>query len=251
MNNIIESLYNRKSVRAFEPTPIADEVKRELIGCAAQAPTAGNQMLYTIIDVTDPAVKEKLAILCDDQPFIATAPVVLVFVADCTRWYQSYLLAGCRPRDLREGDLMLAYADACIAAQNVVVAAESLGLGSCYIGDILENKEETQALLCLPTRCVPACMLVIGYPTAGQLARKKPARFGAGFYLCENRYKELGRNELTALYNDRCARNGQRIIKPFDDYMREFCERKYNAPFSAEMSRSVAEYIKEFNRREE
>ena len=60
--------------------------------------------------------------------------MVLVFVADCQRWYDGFAAAGCAPRPPREGDLLLAAADAAIAAQNTVVAAESFGLGSCYIG---------------------------------------------------------------------------------------------------------------------
>ena len=87
---------------------------------------------------------------CDNQPFIARAPLVLLFLADYQRWFDYYMLSGvedlCRRRGepLRkpqEGDLFLACNDALIAAQTAVVAAESLGIGSCYIGDIMENYE--------------------------------------------------------------------------------------------------------------
>lgn len=246
MNKIIDSLYHRKSVRVFEPTPIAPDIKDILLDCAAQAPTAGNQMMYTIIDVTDETLKAKLSVLCDNQPFISTAPIVLVFLADTRRWYNSYLVAGAQPRDPSAGDLMLAFADACIAAQNIVVAAESLGLGSCYIGDILENKEEVQGLLALPPNCMPACMLVIGYPTKAQRVRPKPARFDRRTYVHENCYKEYGYSELVELYNDRCSRSHIRAVKPFDEYMREFCNRKYNSEFSIEMNRSATAYVKEY-----
>ena len=92
-------------------------LKNALFQAAMQAPTAGNQMLYTILDITDAALKARLADLCDHQPFIADAPVVLVFVADCQRWYDGFAAAGCAPRPPREGDLLLAAADAAIAAQ--------------------------------------------------------------------------------------------------------------------------------------
>lgn len=85
MNEIIQSLYDRKSVRAFEDRPVAAELKAEILAAAAQAPTAGCQQLYTILDITDQALKEALAETCDHQPFIAQAPVVLVFCADCLR----------------------------------------------------------------------------------------------------------------------------------------------------------------------
>ena len=149
-NPTLDALCARKSVRVFTEEPVPQAVKNALFQAAMQAPTAGNQMLYTILDITDAALKARLADLCDHQPFIADAPVVLVFVADCQRWYDGFAAAGCAPRPPREGDLLLAAADAVIAAQNTVVAAESFGLGSCYIGDILENCEDVRSALALP-----------------------------------------------------------------------------------------------------
>ena len=129
-NPILQSLFDRKSVRVYEEKPIPAEMKQAILEAAAQAPSAGCQQLYTILDITDPALKEALAESCDHQPFIAKAPLVLVFCADCKKWYDAYLEAGCTPRAPGVGDLMLAVTDAAIAAQNAVVAAESFGIGS-------------------------------------------------------------------------------------------------------------------------
>ena len=81
-NPTLDALCARKSVRVFTEEPVPQAVKNALFQAAMQAPTAGNQMLYTILDITDAALKARLADLCDHQPFIADAPVVLVFVAD-------------------------------------------------------------------------------------------------------------------------------------------------------------------------
>ena len=164
MNEIIQSLYARKSVRASQTARCRQRSKRTVLAAAVQAPTAGGQQLYTILDITDQRLKDTLAETCDHQPFISTAPVVLIFCADCLRWWDAYAEAGCDPRRPGPGDLMLAVNDAVIAAQNAVVAAESLGLGSCYIGDIMERYEEHRRLLGLPEWVFPACMLVMGYP---------------------------------------------------------------------------------------
>ena len=131
MNEIMESLYQRKSMRVYEDREIPEEMKKLILKAASQAPTAGCQQLYTILDITDQQLKEALSESCDHQPFIAKAPMVLVFCADCKKWYDAYLEAGCEPRKPGVGDLMLAVTDTVIAAQNAVVAAESLGLGSC------------------------------------------------------------------------------------------------------------------------
>ena len=150
MNQTIRELYERKSVRVFEDRRIDPEHRDVILQAACMAPTAGNQQLYTIIDVTDIEKKETLAELCDHQPFIAKADMVLIFCADCQKWYDAFSKAGCQPRKPGLGDLMLAVCDANIAAQNAVTAAWSLGIGSCYIGDIMEHCEEERALLNLP-----------------------------------------------------------------------------------------------------
>ena len=165
-NTILSALTARKSVRVFTDEAVTAEERAAILNAAFQAPTAGNQQLYTILDITDTALKATLADLCDHQPFIAKAPLVLVFLADCRRWLNAYHAAGMP--DARKpgyGDLMLAMADTCIAAQNAVVAAESLGIGSCYIGDVIENAEPMREALRLPEYVVPACMLVFGRPT--------------------------------------------------------------------------------------
>ena len=239
-NPITDSLKSRKSVRAFEDRQIPEDIKQEILRCAAQAPTAGNQQLYTILDITDQALKDKLAVTCDNQPFIAKAQLVLIFCADAGKWHDAYIEAGCSPRAPGAGDLMLAVCDAAIAAQNAVTAAESFGIGSCYIGDIMEQCETHRELLGLPAYVFPALMLVFGYPTAQQISREKPERFTMKHIVHENTYRRMDGPELREMMSQRAGSRG------YDEWVRAFCERKYNSDFSREMSRSVAEYLEEF-----
>lgn len=245
MNEIMQCLYDRKSVRVFEEKMIDQMIKDELIHAALQAPTAGNQILYSMIDVTDPELKRELSITCDNQPFIAKAPMVIIFVADHTRWMKGFEIAGAEPRKLGAGDLMLATADAVIAAQNMVIAAESFGLGSCYIGDVLENCEKHQKMLNLPPSAVPVCMVVIGYPTRQQMERRKPERFDKKYVVGENTYPHLSNEEIRACHLDLMNRNSKGELS-FIEYMRAFCNRKFNSAFSREMTRSVNKYLEEF-----
>lgn len=76
MNNTIRELFERKSVRVFEEKEISEEDKRMILEAATMAPSAGNQQLYTILDITDQNLKDKLVVTCDNQPFIATAKMV-------------------------------------------------------------------------------------------------------------------------------------------------------------------------------
>ncbi len=240
MNETLKQLYARKSVRVFTDREISAEDKAAILRAAVEAPTAGNQQLYTIIDVTDQGLKDKLAVSCDNQPFIATAKMVLVFCADCKKWYDAFLDAGSAPRAPGVGDLLLAVSDTNIAAQNAVTAAESLGIGSCYIGDIMENCEIHRETLHLPKYVFPAAMLVFGYPTEQQMTRQKPERADMRHIVHENGYREMDGTELRELFGTKP------LGKAYTDWMQAFCDRKYNSDFSREMTRSVAEYLKDF-----
>ena len=242
MNPIIQSLFDRKSVRVFTDRPITSEEKDLILRAAVQAPTAGNQQLYTIIDVTDQSIKDTLVKTCDNQPFIADARLVLIFCADCKKWHDAFAAAGCEPRAPGVGDLALAISDATIAAQNAVVAAQSLGIGSCYIGDIMENSEAHRQLLNLPRYVFPCCMLVFGYPTEQQLQRTKPVRAAMHHVVHENGYREMDAAELEAMLTKNVAAGNT-----YENWITAFCKRKYNSEFSREMSRSVGEYLKDFS----
>ena len=240
MNDILQSLYRRKSVRVFEDQEISSNVKNAILKAAVMAPTAGNQQLYTILDITDQSIKDRLVDSCDHQPFIAGAKMVLIFCADCRKWHQAFQEAGCTPRKSGVGDLMLAVTDAAIAAQNAVAAAESMGVGSCYIGDIMENCEIHRGMLNLPECVFPCCMLVFGYPTRQQMERKKPERVAMEHIVHENGYREMNGEEYRRMFAARCGEKG------YDEWMRAFCKRKFDSDFSREMTRSVAEYMKDF-----
>ena len=165
---------------------------------------------------------------------------MLLFCADCQKWYDAYRYAGCTPRHPSAGDLMLAVEDSSLAAQNAVTAAWSLGIGSCYIGDIMEHCELHRELFQLPPYVFPAVMLVLGYPTARQRERTKPARCPLDSIVMENTYRKMDRDALYQMFSHK---SGQ---QSYEDWMTAFCNRKYNSDFSREMGRSVREYLKEF-----
>ena len=240
MNDTIRQLFDRKSVRVFEEKSIDPRDKSLILEAACMAPTAGNRQLYTIIDVTDQAIKEQLVHTCDHQPFIAKAQMVLVFCADCRKWYEGFKTADCEPRKPGVGDLFIAISDANIAAQNAVTAAQSLGIGSCYIGDIMENAEQQRALLHLPEYVFPAAMLVFGYPTRQQQERRKPGRVAMEHIVHENAYRCMSEDEMQAMWSPHAGEKG------YQAWMQAFCSRKYNSDFSRERNRSVAVYLEQF-----
>lgn len=240
MNEVIRQIFARKSIRAYTGQVIGKEEKEAILRAAAEAPTAGNQQLYTILDITDQALKERLSETCDHQPMIARADMVLIFCADCKKWYDAYLAVGCQTRKPGVGDLMLAVTDAMIAAQNAVTAAESLGIGSCYIGDIMENNEIHRQMLNLPEYVVPVGMVIFGYPTQQQLSRPKPERVKMEYIVHENGYMPLSDAQLEDMWTPRTGEKG------YTAWMQAFCNRKYNSDFSREMTRSIEKYLEQF-----
>src|SRR5512139_1638306 len=182
-NATLKVIEKRRSLRMYAPTPLEPEEKEAILHAAMRAPTAGAMMLYSIIEVEDQVLKDQLAETCDHQPFIAKAPYVLLFLADYQRWFDVFRDAQvekrCQELDLpfrkpQTGDLLLACCDALIAAQNAVIAAESLGIGSCYIGDVLEQAETHAELLHLPNHTLPIAMVCFGRPA---VARHVTPRF--------------------------------------------------------------------------
>lgn len=240
MNETLRTIKNRKSVRVFEDREITEEEKNIILEAAISAPSAGNQQLYTIIDVQSQDIKDRLVKTCDDQPFIAKAKLLLIFCADCKKWYDVFEETGCAPRKPGVGDLLLAVSDANIAAQTAVLAAQSLGIGSCYIGDVMENYEEQRELLKLPEYVFPAAMVVFGYPTEQQKNREKPKRPPIDKIVSKDGYPEMDFDYRRKLFENKIS------DKPYEVWMKEFCDRKYNSDFSREMTRSVKEYINQF-----
>ena len=245
MNETLGVIDARCSTRVYADIPINDAEKRSILDATFRAPTGGNMMLYSIIDIADQSLKDRLAVTCDDQPFIARAPWVLVFVADFQKWmdlfeYADVAALGLGSRPPGPGELLLACSDALIAAQNAVIAAESLGIGSCYIGDILENAEEHAELLGLPEHTLPIAMLCFGHPLG---ARRRVSRQTAHM-VHTNRYQRLTAADLAHVSAELDREYAPHGHKPgVANHAQALYQRKFASAFMTEMNRSVAVWM--------
>lgn len=250
MDQTMELLLNRKSVRVYEGKELSKAVKKKIIAATLRAPTAGNMTLYSIIEVNEQRTKDTLVRTCDNQPFIAKAPFVLLFLADYQRWYDYFQVSGVEHlcehngivmRKPKEGDLFLACCDALIAAQTAVIAAESIGIGSCYIGDIMENYEAHKELFGLPKYVFPISLVCFGYPTQQQRARELTPRFDKKYIVFEDRYRRFGREEFEEMYRERQEQVfGERTeIKGARNIGQMMFTKKFDSDFAREMTRSV------------
>lgn len=141
---------------------------------------------------------------------------------------------------------MLACCDTLIAAQTAVVAAEALGIGSCYIGDILEHYEIHRELFNLPRYVLPVALICFGYPTEAQTIRPQPERFESQYIVHKNRYSRLderGLQKMMRSRNEKLITSGL-MSKGVDNLGQYTYLRKFGADFSLEMNRSVRTMIR-------
>lgn len=248
MNEVIKTINNRTSLRRYEDKEISKEHLDTILKSAIKAPTAGNMMMYSIIKITDKETKEKLSKTCDNQPFIKHAPVVLIFLADMQKWYDYFKVCGVENiKSPGMNDFMLGVNDALIACQNAVIAAESLNIGSCYIGDIMENYEEHKKLLNLPDYTFTAAMIALGhYPE--NFKKTYRDRFEDEYIVFDEQYVRLSEDKLKDMFKNK--EEDMPKTNPFnaENFGQLVYERKVNSEFSIEMDRSIKEAIKYFNK---
>lgn len=209
MNETTKLINERVSLRRYSPEEITQEHIDVIVHSAMRAPTAQNMMLYSIVQVDDQSKKDKLAKTCG-HPFIAKAPLVLLFLADMQRWYDFYnafeVPKSCEEPNMefqtpQASNLMMSCCDALIAAQNSVIAAESLGIGSCYIGDIMGHCEEHREMFQLPKWVFPITLVCYGYYPEG-MERKLTTRFDRKFIHFQDTYKHLSREDFKEMLDD-------------------------------------------------
>ncbi|MBC9179042.1 NADPH-dependent oxidoreductase [Pseudoroseomonas ludipueritiae] len=174
-NAVLEALLSHRSVRAFLPDALPEGALETLVAAGQSASTSSNLQAWSVVAVEDPGRRARLAELSGRQGFVAKAPLFLCFIADTSRLRR----LGERHGQPMEGldyleAFIVAAVDAALAAQNVVVAAESLGLGTVYIGALRNKPEEVGQELGLPPGAMALFGLCVGRPDPAAPAQIKP-----------------------------------------------------------------------------
>ena len=150
MNPTIELLKSHRSIRKFTDQKIPRELLVELVRAGQAAATSSHVQAYSVIHVKNPANREQIAELAGGQSYVATASDFLVFCADMKRPTEASERTGANVVRGMTEQLLVASIDAALMAQNVAIAAESEGLGICYIAGIRHNPQAISDLLKLP-----------------------------------------------------------------------------------------------------
>ncbi len=178
MNDCLSTIVRHRSIRRFRSTPIADSDLDAILHAAERASSSGNMQTYSIIVTTDAARRAALWELHGRQDMIKQAPVLLTFCVDWHRMNRWCRLSETEPGYGNVLSFLVGFADALIAAQNAALAAESLGLGICYMGTTLCAIERLTPFFALPPDVVPATTLVIGHPDEDPALRARLPQSG-------------------------------------------------------------------------
>jgi len=210
-NAALDTILSHRSVRTYLPNPVADGVLELIVAAAQSAPTSSSLQAWSVVAVADPNRKARLAELASPNPQILSAPLFLVWLADLSRLRDIATECGKTGEGLDYLEsLLLATIDAALAAQNALVALESLGLGSCYIGGIRNHPAEVSELLGLPPEALALFGMTVGYPDPAIETEIKP-RLPQSLVLHRERYQTASRAHELAAYDDamRAFQTGQ------------------------------------------
>ena len=200
-NDVIASLLDHRSIRSFLPAPLPAGTLELLVAAAQSAASSSNLQIWSVVAIEDPARRARLAKLAGSQKHIAEAPLFLVWLADLARLADIATAEGVEIEGVHYLELLVVgIVDAALAAQNAVVAAESLGLGSVYIGAIRNNLEAVADELALPPLVMPVFGLCVGYADPAVATGIKP-RLPQEVVLHRETYAAGLKHDALARYN--------------------------------------------------
>lgn len=204
----IDRFLTHRSIRKYRDEPISEETVRGLIAAAQSASTSSNLQLWSVISVQNPERRETIARLCDDQSHVRDAAWFLAFLADHHRLRNAAQSVGEPAAGLDYNEFYtMAIIDAALAAERLVCAAESLGIGVCYIGALRNDPEGVRQFFGLPPGVFGVFGLCLGWPAVDLASEIKP-RLSQGAVWFHETY------------------NPSPDVEEYDDRMRSFYKRQ-------------------------
>ena len=212
---VVDSLLQHRSVRAYLPDPLPPGTLEVLVAAAQSAATSSNLQTWSVVAVEDPDRRARLAQLAHGQKHIIQAPLFLLWVADLSRAARlGTAHGGALPTLDYLETFLVAVIDAALAAQNAAAAAESLGLGTVYIGAMRNHPVEAAAELGLPPGAFVTFGLCVGIPDPAAPAAIKP-RLPQAAVLHRERYRAAAEHSQVAAYdNELKAFQREQAMKP-------------------------------------
>lgn len=245
MNPILEQMKNHRSIRKYKDIPIEEETIQTLIEAAMCASSSGNMQAYSIIVTKDRSLRVELLPHHFNQEMVLEAPVFVTFCADFNRTREWLKLRQAPLNFDNPMSFMIGAIDAILASQNFSLAAESLGLGVCYLGTTLASCGEISRILDCPENVVPVVGMCLGYPDEKPLERK---RLPLTYLHHSEKYHRFNKIELNDCYQNREIEAQDRLeLKHQNDYAKFLTSKKYTRESHLHYSKTILECLKNQN----
>jgi FMN reductase (NADPH) len=197
---MIEQLLAHRTIRKYKDTPVTEDLLTRLLEAGCRASTTGNMQLYSIIVTRDEAMKRELSSCHFHQASVLEAPIVLTFCADFNRFSKWCILRDADPGYDNFLSFFTASIDALLVAQNMAIAAESEGLGICYMGTTTYLASEIIKVLDLPKGVVPVTTLTVGWPDENPEQIDRLPLEGIVHY---ERYEDYNNEKIVKIYGEK------------------------------------------------
>lgn len=241
---MIQTILNHRSIRKYSAKKVEKQILDEILIAGTKASTTGNMQVYSIIATQDETIKNQLWELHFKQDMVKQAPVILTFCADFNRFNKWCELREAQPGYDNFLSFYTASIDALLAAQNVALAAESHGLGICYLGTTTYMADKIINLLDIPKNVVPVTTLVLGYPDEKpELTDRLPLEGIVHF----EKYADYDEQKINDIYKDKEALSSTKElieINQTKNLAQIFTDKRYTKKDNLHFSKSLLEVIR-------
>jgi nitroreductase len=255
MNKTIEQLHSHRSIRKYKQQEVSDDVLSTILEASTAASTSGNMQAYSIVVTRDKNMKSKMMEAHFNQSMLMDAPVFLTFCADFNRmrrWLQESDAANNFDNFM---SFMIGSIDAILASQNAAIAAESLGLGVCYMGTTLASASEIGKVLELPENVIPVVGFSLGYPDEQPEERR---RLPLDAIVHKEKYRDYSSEQIKQIYQKKETEGMERyrshkelakLIEESDvkNLAQVYTQVKYTEESHVKYSESLTEYLRSQN----
>lgn len=243
MNETLHTLLQHRSIRHYDSKPVPEDMLQTILTAATRGATCGNMQLYSIIVNKDEEFKKQVAPLHFNQSAVIEAPVILTFCADFHRFIQWCNMRNATPGYNNMQSYTWAVVDAVIAAQNAVIAAEAMGLGTCYMGTVTYNVKPLCQLYHLPQHVVPVACITIGYPAEQpELTDRLPVEAVVHSEI----YHDYSADDINRLYSEKENSEFTKQLlqeNQLDNLAQIFTQRRYTKADNEHFAQELVEFL--------
>ncbi|MCK4800383.1 MAG: nitroreductase family protein [Anaerolineales bacterium] len=248
---VINQIHKHRSIRKYKPDPVPEELLNEILEAGIRTSSSGNMQTYSIIVTRDRHLREKLLDPHLQQTMVVEAPVLITFCADFHRMRRWLKINNAPDNFDNYFSFMVAAIDAILVSQTVALAAESNGLGICFLGSTLANADQIGSILNLPDNVIPVAGFTLGYPAENPELRD---RLPASGLIHNEKYQSYSDEDIRKIYKEREVKGWQRYMQ--SKRLKELAEEnnvenlaqlytivKYTKSSHQEHSRNLLDYL--------